>query len=230
MAKEKLFEEIEKIDSECNSLTNQINSLKNQIDEIRKNIKVLDSKKAALGETIAKYSKFSKYQIGPALAELITTISGRKYVYKHATGLYPGKYGMDLPVIEHLNVVVDKTKYKEYYYLAEINGLINEGYAISFYGDDDTPNPLIPPSFFETYGYCTQINNDAIDFNWEKFPYVVEFLKLLVKYACKRDCLFVTVTKEDVNACLKEILKKYKEEHTIKNPTKTIRKKIKKGE
>ena len=242
MAKERLFEEMEKLEFKKNDLTNQIASLNRQIDAIAESRKNIESNMVDLGKTIIKYSTFFNSQVGPAIAELITTISGRKYIYKHARGIYPGKYGMDSAVFKDLTVVVDKTKYKEYYRLAEINGLINEGYAISIYDGEDIPNPLMPPNFFTLYGACVDTNNGAIDFNRDKFPYVAEFLKLLVQYAYERDSLFVRVCDEDVNACLKEILKKYnnaclkeilkkyKEEHTTKNPTKTIGKKIKEGE
>ena len=230
MTKKVLFEEVKKRESQCKELDNRRR-------EIEKTISKLHSEISDYQKIIKEYSIFDKNLIGEALANLITTISGREFIYREIDNTFVGEiysifgyyYGQHSKVEW---IVVDSSKYKKEYYSEksnEVEKLKDAGDAIWFpwYAQGS----LIQ---FYTYPHA-EFNEREFKFNAEIFDYIEPFIQALIQYCYERGIKYsyeenTFVTKEDINECLKEFLENYKIEHTTKNPTKTIGKKIKKGE
>ncbi len=230
MAKEKIFEEIKKRELQCNELDNIRR-------EIEKAISKLHSETSDYQNIIKEYSVFDKNLIGEALANLITTISGREFIYREIGNTFVGEINSILGYYygQHSKVewiVVDSSKYKEEYYSEksnEVEELKDAGDAIWFpwYAQG---------SLIQFYTWPrAEFNEREFKFNAEIFDYIEPFIQALIQYCYERGIKYSyeekkLATKEDINACLKEFLENYEKEHTTKNPTKTIGKKIKEGE
>ena len=207
MAKENLCEEYERLSLECEELRNQLRER--------------ETERAHLGVKLGDYDKFRINLIGEALAELITAVSGRKFVYDEVNNTYYKRYWLDESdedydanedceyrcVESYANIVVAHEKYQKEYYSEttrnKVEQLIEEGDAI-----------LLKP-YLPYVNYVSIYQGYSLDV--EKFGYVKDFSKALIQYCYERD--IKEATKEDINACLTEFLENYKKEHAPKGPT-----------
>ena len=212
MAKENLCEEDRKLTVECEELRNQI--------------KERDKKLLRIGDKIRKHSTFDINLIGIALAELITAISGRKFVYDKVQHVYYYKNFHDALYTNGYeyyftsstaNIVVAQEKYKHEYYDTRCKGansvekLVETGDAVRLVGPDHS-------QYFTVYPYPEQ----CFKFDVATFDYIEPFMQALIEYCCANG-ITETTEKEKVavaiNKCLAEFLKEYKKEHAPKGPT-----------
>ena len=209
MKENQLFKKIEEIESQRLELYDQINEHKSQIEIIKKQIEDLKLELIEQGKPIIRYSTFFNHSIGPALAELITTIDGREFIYSKVRAW---EYDSG---IEYKNVVVDKTKYQDSYKFDELNELVREGDAICIYETNSILDK--EPNFFEKHGCFTYLNVDAIRYEHKKFPYIEDFFETLVQSCYDQDYRYPS--ESFINNCLKDFLDNYKIEHETKNQT-----------
>ena len=209
MEKYQLFGKLQELESQINELHDQIKMHEKQIEIDYKKIKNLETEMIKQGQPIIRHSEFKNFFIGPILAELVTTISEREFIYSNVK-VWTGTYPYDL---EYKNVIVHKTKYQEFYRINELNKLISEGEAISIY--EVEPYTVNTPNFFEMRGCNIYLNVNAISFNQEKFPFVVDFLKMLVENCCKKNDSFPE--NRIINESMKEFLDNYKINHKTEN-------------
>ena len=184
---------------------------------------------------ISDYDTFNVDLIGNALAELITVVSGREFIYRRVINMCSKIYMGQI-----VYIVVSREKYKERYYSNTTTDLVKElvkdGDAISMPVPEDKewcetkkvtvfPCPNIHPDLGIIW-------DDGIIFNVEKFSYVKEFIEELVKYLHLNKIKSYAKYRvgKAINTCLTEFLKKYKEEHTSLVPPKINEKKIQVGE
>lgn len=216
MAKENLFKTIESMRLQCKKL-------ENQKQEIDKKIEGLESAISVYSGIAEEYDTYNVDFVGEAFAELITAISGRKFVYDEVTyehyvpynpsGSVFGPRGYML-VEEKQYIVVASEKYKEKYRnddmysdIDEVEQLVKAGDAIKF--------PVWVSSHDLTIYPCPR---ERFEFDIEKFGYVKDFAESLIQYCYERAISENEVTKEDINACLKEFLENYKKDHATKGP------------
>ena len=207
MAKETLCEEYRKLTVEC--------------EELRKQINERNKKLLRIGDKIRKSSTFDINLIGNALAELITAISGRKFVYdkvQHAyyykvyhDALYTNDYEFYF-TRSTANIVVAQEKYKHEYYDTRCKGansvekLVETGDAVRLVGPDHS-------QYFTVYPYPEQ----CFKFDVATFDYIEPFMQALIEYCCAKK--IENPDEKTINKCLTEFLKEYKKEHAPNGPT-----------
>ena len=221
MAKGNIFKEIESMRLKCKEL-------ENQKQEIDKRIEGLEAAISVYTGITEEYDTYNIDLIGEAFAKLITVISGREFLYgevinEHYVPCNPsgsvfGFKGYRL-VPEKQYIVVAREKYKARYHSElfdesdEVEQLVKAGDAIKFpvWTSHDLTIYPCPREYFE--------------FDIEKFGYIKDFAESLIQYCYERAISGNEVTKEDINACLKEFLESYKKEHAPKGSRKSKRRK-----
>ena len=200
MAKENLCEEYRKLTLECEELRNQIKKEKSEL--------------ARIESIIRNHSTFKIDLIGEAFADLITAISGRKFVYDKVQHHYYRKHYCDdyyEYISSTVHIIVAQEKFKQGYYdtrckgLNSVEELVKNGDAVRLVG------PGYYDEDFTLYPYAEVI---PLEFDNETFDYIEPFMQALIQYRCEKH----VATKKNINACLKKFLEDYKRDHTTKNP------------
>ena len=184
-------------------------------------------------EIIVEYSKFDIDLLGETLAELVTAIRGKKFVYgevvnSESYGYYGAPEIHTTKEIEHL--VIAEGDYRDSHYDSysprELMWFPERGLAIRF------PKNKKEVTFF-TGDPVLAINSSEVMMDCRDFDYVDGFMRTLVQY-CYANGITETTEKEKVaeaiNACLKEFLENYKKEHATKGSTKIIERNTQQGE
>ena len=177
---------------------------------------------ARIKRTIVEHSKFDIDLLGEALAELVTVMKGKKFVYGEV--VCSESYGYcgssDIHTtneIEHLIIAENDYRDPRYYSYSprELMWFPERGLAIRF------PENEKEVTFF-TDDPVLAINSSEVIMDCIDFDYVDGFMRTLVQY-CYANGITETTEKEKVaeaiNACLKEFLENYKKEHATKGPT-----------
>lgn len=210
-----IFKEIERMRLKCKEL-------ENQKQEIDKRIEGLEAAISVYSGITEEYDTYNIDLIGEAFAKLITVMSGREFIYRKVTSHYyvlsnpsGSAFGPSVyrPVTDEQCIVVASEKYKPEYHsdkiheLDKVEQLVKDGDAIKFpvWTSHDLTIYPCPREYFE--------------FDIEKFGYIKDFAESLIQYCYERAIYGNEVTKEDINACLKEFLESYKKEHAPKGPT-----------
>ena len=153
-----------------------------------------------LGGLLHEYSTFDREPIGYALAELATTISGKRFEYLESR-YYDGYVEYVSPL-----VVESEEAIKESYKLSPgtIECLAMYGHAIRFSRHSN-----------DVSFYCSDgsRNGDSVGFNYGKLYYVDDFIRSIVQYRYEKG----KATKNDINVCLKKFLNDHKAKYTQKN-------------
>ena len=216
MAKENIFETIENIELQCKILEN----LKQEIDKTIENLKLSI---VHYKDIIEEHDTYNTEYIGDALAELITEISGREFIYRKVTSKYyvlsnpsGSAFGPSVyrPVADEQCIVVASEKYKPEYHcdkireLDKVKQLVKDGDAIKL--------PVWSSSDSVTIYPCP---TEYFEFDIEKFGYVRDFIKALIGYCCAKE--IKNLDEKTINTCLNDFLLKYKEQQKNKSLTLT---------
>ena len=191
---------------ELSELEDTIIVRSNELDELKAEY----NKKHKLVE---ESSEFESKLIGPAIAKLITRISGREFEYKRVISTCPRIYGGNYEIISRDELlVVDKEKYKNHYssnYGDPTYTLAKSGEAIILataadriitfykYGTREWKDGRI----FWFFGFDVEL--------YGNFDYVKEFIDKLIDYRLKNR--LEKITEDDINTFMDEFIEKYQQ-------------------
>ena len=219
MPEENLCEEYRKLTLECEELRNQIKKEKSEL--------------ARIESIIRNHSTFKIDLIGEAFADLITAISGRKFVYdkvqriywykQYREGLY--SYGYDYASIRSTaNIVVAQEKYKQEYHDVTHDARFKVPNSVEELAKNGDAVRLPDPDYSQVLAIYPYDKERHLEFDDKTFDYIEPFMHALIQYCCENHITYAT--KNDIS----KFLENYKKEHTPKNPTKIIERNTQVGE
>ena len=216
----KIKEAIEEITAqykeEINNSTLEVKNTKTKLDEY-------DS-------LVTKYSTFNVDLIGNAIAKLITTISGKKFLYKTVVDKYQKRVhgpidSWDEITKREAKIIVDSNKAQNVYdnsyadgyekYASEIDQLVEDGNAILLSSGNCIPKSI---------PFLTSKNGEiSFNINFDNYEYIKDFIMELVQYRFQRKIDKISET--EIDLCVKRFIKK-SEETIIQNHVLILKKEL----
>ena len=181
---------------------------KEEIDNRNLEVKDTKTKLEEYDSLIIKYSTFDIDLIGKAIAQIISSLSDKKYVYDLVENVYeefiPDIMGDRIQSTkrERVYIIVESSKYEKHYRRYElcenaINELVKSKDAIllSKHNNDDDITLL------------TSKNSEiSFNINFDDYEYIKDFIMELVQYRFQRK--IDKFTKDDMNLCVERFIEK----------------------
>ena len=203
---------------------------KKEINNSTLEVKNTKTKLDKYDSLVTKYSTFNVDLIGNAIAKLITTISGKKFLYKTVVDKYQKRVhgpidSWDEITKREAKIIVDSNKAQNVYdnsyadgyekYASEIDQLVEDGYAILLSSGNCIPKSI---------PFLTSKNGEiSFNINFDNYEYIKDFIMELVQYRFQRKIDKISET--EIDLCVKRFIKK-SEETIIQNHVLILKKEL----